>query len=123
MADTIQQLLRTRSDDSTPAVKYEDRVWTWREHLADASASAAALIGIRGAKSTAKVSMRAELSRVEISGPAALVTAAESAADDLRNTGKITLVRESWTPPDSFAFGEAQLKPLRSGEALPWKLV
>ncbi|WP_293003792.1 fatty-acid--CoA ligase FadD1 [Mycobacterium sp.] len=46
MADTIQQLLRTRSDDSTPAVKYEDRVWTWREHLADASASAAALIGI-----------------------------------------------------------------------------
>ncbi len=40
-----------------------------------------------------------------------------------RNTGKITLVRESWTPPDSFAFGEAQLKPLRYGEALPWKLV
>jgi dihydroorotase len=40
-----------------------------------------------------------------------------------RNTGKITLVRESWTPPDSFAFGEAQLKPLRSGEALPWKLL
>src|SRR6201992_4197742 len=32
--------------DSTPAVKYGDRVWTWREHLADASASAAALIGI-----------------------------------------------------------------------------
>jgi dihydroorotase len=32
-------------------------------------------------------------------------------------------VRESWTPPDSFAFGEAQLKPLRSGEALPWKLL
>ncbi len=46
MADTIQQLLRERSDDSTPAVKYEDRVWTWREHLADASATAAALIGI-----------------------------------------------------------------------------
>ena len=40
-----------------------------------------------------------------------------------RNTGTITLVRESWTPPDSFAFGEATLKPLRSGEALPWKLV
>ena len=40
-----------------------------------------------------------------------------------RNTGTITLVRESWTPPDSFAFGEAQLKPLRAGEALPWKLV
>ena len=52
-------------------------------------AVAAALVGIRGAKSQAKVSMRAELSRVEISGPAALVTAAELAADDLRATGKI----------------------------------
>ena len=40
-----------------------------------------------------------------------------------RNTGTITLKRESWTPPESFAFGEAQLKPLRSGEALPWKLL
>ncbi|MDZ4189618.1 MAG: dihydroorotase [Hydrogenophaga sp.] len=40
-----------------------------------------------------------------------------------RNTGTITLKRESWTPPESFAFGEAELKPLRSGEALPWKLV
>ncbi|BDT69591.1 dihydroorotase [Comamonadaceae bacterium OS-1] len=40
-----------------------------------------------------------------------------------RNTGTITLARESWTPPDSFAFGDAQLKPLRAGEALPWKLV
>ncbi|MDO9196560.1 dihydroorotase [Rhodoferax sp.] len=40
-----------------------------------------------------------------------------------RNTGSITLKREAWTPPESFAFGEAQLKPLGSGEALPWKLV
>ena len=40
-----------------------------------------------------------------------------------RNTGTITLKRESWTPPASFAFGEAELKPLRSGEALPWKLL
>jgi dihydroorotase len=40
-----------------------------------------------------------------------------------RNTGKITLRRESWTPPESFAFGDAQLKPLRSGESLPWLLV
>jgi dihydroorotase len=39
-----------------------------------------------------------------------------------RNTGHITLKRESWTPPESFAFGEAELKPLRSGEALPWRL-
>ena len=40
-----------------------------------------------------------------------------------RNQGTITLVKESWTPPESFPFGEAQLKPLRSGEALPWRLL
>ena len=39
-----------------------------------------------------------------------------------RNTGTITLRKESWTPPESFAFGEAELKPLRAGEALPWRL-
>jgi dihydroorotase len=39
-----------------------------------------------------------------------------------RNTGTITLSRESWTPPESFQFGEAELKPLRSGEALPWRV-
>jgi dihydroorotase len=40
-----------------------------------------------------------------------------------RNQGSVTLRRESWTPPESFAFGEAELKPLRSGDALPWRLV
>ena len=40
-----------------------------------------------------------------------------------RNAGTITLRRESWAPPESFAFGEAELKPLRSGEALPWRMV
>jgi dihydroorotase len=40
-----------------------------------------------------------------------------------RNTSTITLKRESWTPPESFTFGEAALKPLRSGEALPWHMV
>ena len=40
-----------------------------------------------------------------------------------RNTGTITLRRESWTPPESFAYGEAELKPLRSGESLPWRMV
>jgi len=39
-----------------------------------------------------------------------------------RNTGRITLRRESCTVPESFAFGEALLKPLRSGEVLQWKL-
>ncbi len=40
-----------------------------------------------------------------------------------RNSGTITLRKESWTPPERFAFGDAELKPLRAGEALPWKLV
>jgi len=40
-----------------------------------------------------------------------------------RNQGSITLKREAWTPPESFAYGDAELKPLRSGEALPWRLV
>ncbi|MFM8692628.1 MAG: dihydroorotase [Limnohabitans sp.] len=40
-----------------------------------------------------------------------------------RNTGTVTLRRESWTPPESFAFGQAELKPLRAGEDLPWRLV
>ncbi len=40
-----------------------------------------------------------------------------------RNAGTVTLKRESWTPPESFRFGEAELKPLRSGEALRWRLV
>ncbi|MBW0182586.1 MAG: dihydroorotase, partial [Hydrogenophaga sp.] len=39
-----------------------------------------------------------------------------------RNSGTVTLRRESWTTPESFRFGEAELKPLRGGEALPWKL-
>jgi dihydroorotase len=39
-----------------------------------------------------------------------------------RNTGTITLNREAWTPPESFQFGEAELKPLRSGEVLPWRV-
>ena len=40
-----------------------------------------------------------------------------------RNTSTVTLVKQTWTPPESFAFGEgAELKPLAAGEALGWKL-
>ena len=39
-----------------------------------------------------------------------------------RNQETVTLKKESWTPPESFAFGEAELKPLRSGESLAWRL-
>ena len=40
-----------------------------------------------------------------------------------RNKGTVTLQRQNWTPPETFAFGEAELKPLRAGEALPWQMV
>jgi dihydroorotase len=40
-----------------------------------------------------------------------------------RNTGRITLRRETWTPPESYPFGAAQLKPLAGGEPLAWRLV
>jgi len=39
-----------------------------------------------------------------------------------RNAGTVTLKRETWTTPESYPFGEAQLKPLRGGEALRWRL-
>ena len=51
---------------------------------------AAALIGIRGAKSQAKVSMRAELSRVELTGTPEMLAAVRLAEGDLRKAGKIT---------------------------------
>ena len=40
-----------------------------------------------------------------------------------RNAGSITLRREAWTVPESFAFGEARLKPLCADETLQWRLV
>ncbi len=46
MADTVQQLLRERAADEGIAIKYDGRTWTWREHLGEAAAQAAGLIGI-----------------------------------------------------------------------------
>jgi dihydroorotase len=40
-----------------------------------------------------------------------------------RNTGHISLRKESWTVPEGYAFGEAVLKPLGGGETLPWRMV
>ena len=39
-----------------------------------------------------------------------------------RNTGKISLHKESWQVPDSIAFGEHRLVPLRAGEQITWKI-
>jgi valyl-tRNA synthetase len=87
-----------------------EEVWSWWQegsiHLAawptgtdlgaaaaaDAStleAVSAALIGIRGAKSQAKVSMRHELSAVEFRGPQALLAAVRLAESDLMRAGRV----------------------------------
>ena len=39
-----------------------------------------------------------------------------------RNRGNVALRRESWTLSESVPFGDAQLKPLRGGETLSWRL-
>jgi dihydroorotase len=40
-----------------------------------------------------------------------------------RNTGKVSLQRQTWTLPESLPFGQTSLKPLRAGEALGWQLM
>ena len=40
-----------------------------------------------------------------------------------RNSGTVTLRKQAWTLPESVPFGDAELKPLRGGEALAWKLL
>ncbi|MBJ7336102.1 fatty-acid--CoA ligase FadD1 [Mycolicibacterium sp.] len=46
MHETIQQVLRDRVHDDGIAVRYEDRTWSWREHLAEAAAEASVIIGM-----------------------------------------------------------------------------
>ena len=40
-----------------------------------------------------------------------------------RNAGSATLRRAKWSLPESVPFGNAELKPLRGGETLAWKLL
>ncbi|MEV8372902.1 valine--tRNA ligase [Kribbella sp. NPDC056861] len=63
-------------------------------------AVAEVLAGIRGAKSTAQVSMKTEVSKVEVSGPAARLGLAERAEVDLRAAGRIT-GEILWSPDES----------------------
>ncbi|TCN28550.1 valyl-tRNA synthetase [Kribbella orskensis] len=63
-------------------------------------AVAEVLAGIRGAKSTAQVSMKTEVSKVEVSGPADRLALAERAEVDLRAAGRIT-GEIVWSPDES----------------------
>ena len=38
------------------------------------------------------------------------------------NTDRITLRRQAWTVPESYPFGDAQVKPLGAGESLAWSI-
>jgi dihydroorotase len=38
------------------------------------------------------------------------------------NEGSVTLKKLAWTLPEALPFGEAELKPLRGGETLTWRL-
>lgn len=40
-----------------------------------------------------------------------------------RNAGTLTLRREAWTLPETVPFGQTELKPLRGGEQLAWRVV
>ena len=40
-----------------------------------------------------------------------------------RNAGTVTLQRDTWTPPEEFAFGDETIVPLTQGRTLAWKLL
>ena len=39
-----------------------------------------------------------------------------------RNTSTLTLRRQPWQLPETYPFGQAQIKPLCGGETLAWKV-
>ena len=39
-----------------------------------------------------------------------------------RNGGVVTLVREEWTAPATYAFGDAEVVPLRAGGTIRWRV-
>jgi dihydroorotase len=39
-----------------------------------------------------------------------------------RNEGELTLVREDWTVPPSYEFGDGEVVPLRAGERVRWRV-
>ena len=73
-------------------------------------AIAAALIGVRGAKSQAKASMKSEVTRAVVTAPAATLAALRQVESDLRAVGRITgeLV---WTDGDAPLSVDVELAP------------
>lgn len=71
---------------------------------------AAALIGLRGAKSNAKVSMKTEVVKATISAPAASLARLQSVEGDLRAVGRIT-GEVVWVEADGPVAVEVELAP------------
>ncbi len=71
---------------------------------------AAALIAIRGAKSTAKVSMKAEVARAAFAGPAATIARLRRIEPDLRAVGRL-VGDVTWTDSDAPLTADVQLAP------------
>ncbi len=71
---------------------------------------AAALIAIRGAKSTAKVSMKAEVARAAFSGPATTIARLRGIEPDLRAVGRL-VGDVTWTESDAPLTVDVELVP------------
>ena len=92
-------------------------------HARHAKESACGCAGIFSAH--AAIELYAEIFETEGILPRLQRFAAEFGADFYRlgrNQESITLIKEPWTVPANYAFGDAELVPLRAGESVGWRL-
>jgi dihydroorotase len=92
-------------------------------HARHAKESACGCAGIFSAH--AAIELYAEIFETEGILPRLQGFAAEFGADFYRlgrNQESITLIKEPWTVPANYAFGDAELVPLRAGESVGWRL-
>ncbi|HEY1726642.1 MAG TPA: dihydroorotase [Steroidobacteraceae bacterium] len=92
-------------------------------HARQAKEAACGCAGVFSAH--AAIELYAEVFEAEGILPRLPAFASEFGADFYRlprNPEQIALRREPWTVPDSYAFGDDQLVPLRAGTRLAWRL-
>jgi dihydroorotase len=92
-------------------------------HARHAKEAACGCAGIFSAH--AGIELYAEIFDAEGMLPRLAAFASEFGADFYRlprNESTITLMKEPWTPPATYPFGDAELVPLRAGESVGWRL-